>query len=431
MEKELLIEVKNMTKFFGPTQALKGVDMRFYRGEIRGLIGENGSGKSTVTSIIAGMQAASGGTMTYKGQSWKPENMVEAQKAGISMVLQEANTIPDCTVAENLLAGRFDEFSKFGFVSMKKANAEAEKMLLSFGITNIHAKDSINKLTFEDRKLIEIVRCVSDETEVFVVDETTTALSLEGRQILYKLIHELKEKGKCVIFISHDMDEILEQCTDLTVLRDGNIIGHLNREEMDAPDAVQRIRYMMVGREIGEAYYREDYDTSHSDEIALELKNVSFGPIKDFSLTLHKGEILGFGGLSGCGMHEVGRAAFGLEKLESGSVVRNGKEIKTCLQAIESGIGYISKNRDKEALILDGSIQDNIVLPLLPSLEHGTFINPASEKDRADKEIDSFRIKCGTGKQWVNTLSGGNKQKVSFAKWTARGSDYGLSYPRR
>lgn len=419
MEKELLIEVKNMTKFFGPTQALKGVDMRFYRGEIRGLIGENGSGKSTVTSIIAGMQAASGGTMTYKGQSWKPENMVEAQKAGISMVLQEANTIPDCTVAENLLAGRFDEFSKFGFVSMKKANAEAEKMLLSFGITNIHAKDSINKLTFEDRKLIEIVRCVSDETEVFVVDETTTALSLEGRQILYKL----KEKGKCVIFISHDMDEILEQCTDLTVLRDGNIIGHLNREEMDAPDAVQRIRYMMVGREIGEAYYREDYDTSHSDEIALELKNVSFGPIKDFSLTLHKGEILGFGGLSGCGMHEVGRAAFGLEKLESGSVVRNGKEIKTCLQAIESGIGYISKNRDKEALILDGSIQDNIVLPLLPSLEHGTFINPASEKDRADKEIDSFRIKCGTGKQWVNTLSGGNKQKVSFAKWTARGSE--------
>ena len=423
MEKELLIEVKNMTKFFGPTQALKGVDMRFYRGEIRGLIGENGSGKSTVTSIIAGMQAASGGTMTYKGQSWKPENMVEAQKAGISMVLQEANTIPDCTVAENLLAGRFDEFSKFGFVSMKKANAEAEKMLLSFGITNIHAKDSINKLTFEDRKLIEIVRCVSDETEVFVVDETTTALSLEGRQILYKLIHELKEKGKCVIFISHDMDEILEQCTDLTVLRDGNIIGHLNREEMDAPDAVQRIRYMMVGREIGEAYYREDYDTSHSDEIALELKNVSFGPIKDFSLTLHKGEILGFGGLSGCGMHEVGRAAFGLEKLESGSVVRNGKEIKTCLQAIESGIGYISKNRDEEALILDGSIQDNSVLPLLPSLEHGTFINPASEKDRADKEIDSFRIKCGTGKQWVNTLSGGNKQKVSFAKWTARGSE--------
>ena len=423
MEKELLIEVKNMTKFFGPTQALKGVDMRFYRGEIRGLIGENGSGKSTVTSIIAGMQAASGGTMTYKGQSWKPENMVEAQKAGISMVLQEANTIPDCTVAENLLAGRFDEFSKFGFVSMKKANAEAEKMLLSFGITNIHAKDSINKLTFEDRKLIEIVRCVSDETEVFVVDETTTALSLEGRQILYKLIHELKEKGKCVIFISHDMDEILEQCTDLTVLRDGNIIGHLNREEMDAPDAVQRIRYMMVGREIGEAYYREDYDTSHSDEIALELKNVSFGPIKDFSLTLHKGEILGFGGLSGCGMHEVGRAAFGLEKLESGSVVRNGKEIKTCLQAIESGIGYISKNRDKEALILDGSIQDNIVLPLLPSLEHGTFINPASEKDRADKEIDSFRIKCGTGKQWVNTLSGGNKQKVVLAKWLGKGSD--------
>lgn len=423
MEKELLIEVKDMNKFFGPTQALKQVNMKFYRGEIRGLIGENGSGKSTVTSIIAGMQEASSGEMFYKGQPWKPQNMVEAQKAGISMVLQEANTIPDCTVAENLLAGRLDEFTKYGFISMKKVNSEAQRMLQSFGITNIHAKDSINRLTFEDRKLIEIVRCVSDDTEVFVVDETTTALSLEGRRVLYKLIHDLKDKGKSVIFISHDMDEILEQCTDLTVLRDGNIIGDLDREEMDAPNAVQKIRYMMVGREIGEAYYREDYDISHSDEVALELKNLNFGPIRDFSLTLHKGEIVGFGGLSGCGMHEVGRAAFGLEKLDSGSVVRNGREIKNCQQAIESGIGYISKNRDKEALILEGSIQDNIVLPLIPSLDHGTFISPKAEKKRADREIEAFRIKCSNGKQWVNTLSGGNKQKVSFGKWTAKGSE--------
>lgn len=423
MEKELLIEVKNMDKNFGPTKALKQVNMKFYRGEIRGLIGENGSGKSTVTSIIAGMQQASNGEMFYKGQSWKPQNMVEAQKAGISMVLQEANTIPDCTVAENLLAGRFDEFSRLGFINMKKANEEAERMLKSFGIKNIHAKDSINRLTFEDRKLVEIVRCVSDETEVFVVDETTTALSLEGRQILYKLIHEMKDRGKSIIFISHDMDEILEQCTDLTVLRDGNIIGHLNREEMDAPDAVQKIRFMMVGREIGEAYYREDYDISHQDEVALEMKDISFGAIRNFSLTLHKGEIIGFGGLSGCGMHEIGRAAFGLEKLETGSVIRNGREIKSCLQAIESGIGYISKNRDKEALILEGSIQDNIVLPLLPSMEQATYISPGKEKQAANQEIDNFRIKCNNGKQWVNTLSGGNKQKVSFAKWTAKGSE--------
>ena len=423
MEKELLIEVKDMCKNFGPTKALKHVNMKFYRGEIRGLIGENGSGKSTVTSIIAGMQEATSGEMFYKGQTWKPSSMVDAQRHGISMVLQEANTIPGCTVAENLFAGRFDECSKFGFINMKEVNKRSQKMLEDFGIKGIKATDPIDRLTFEDRKLIEIVRCVTDDTELFVVDETTTALSLEGRKILYNLIHRMKDAGKSVIFISHDMDEILEQCTDLTVLRDGEIIGHLNREEMDAPGAVQKIRFMMVGREIGDAYYRDDYDISHQDEVALELDHISFGSIKNFSLKLHKGEIIGFGGLSGCGMHEIGRAAFGLEKLESGSVIRNGKEIKNPLQAINSGIGYISKNRDQEALILEGSIHDNIALPLLPELSHMTFINPREEKRRVDHEIKEFRIKCRDGKQWVNTLSGGNKQKVSFAKWTAKNSD--------
>ncbi|MBQ9198537.1 MAG: sugar ABC transporter ATP-binding protein [Clostridia bacterium] len=423
MSSEAVIEVKNLVKNFGPTRALRGVDVKFYKGEIRGLVGENGSGKSTITSIISGMQKATSGEMFYHGQPWDPDTMVEAQAKGISMVLQEANTIPDCTVAENIFAGRFDEFSRFGIVNMKKVTAAAQKMLDDFGISHIHAADSINKYGFEDRKLIEIVRCVSDETEVFVVDETTTALSLEGRNILYSLIHKMKDQGKSVIFISHDMDEILEQCSDLTVLRDGEIIGHLNRAEMDAPDAVQRIRYMMVGREIGEAYYREDYDTSHLPEVALELQDLSFGPIEHFSLKLHRGEIIGFGGLSGCGMHEIGRAAFGLEKLEGGKVIRNGKEITNCYQAINEGIGYISKNRDREALILEAAIGENIVLPSLPALSKGTFISPAAERKMANKEIESFRIKCNNGKQWVNTLSGGNKQKVSFGKWTAKGSD--------
>ena len=137
---------------------------------------------------------------------------------------------------------------------------------------------------------------------------------------------------------------------------------------MDEPDAVKKIRFLMVGREIGDAYYREDYDSSHRPEVALKLDHISLGPIKDFSLELHKGEIIGFGGLSGCGMHEIGRAAFGLEKLAEGHVYCGDKEIKSCLDAIENGIGYISKNRDTEALILEGSIAENIVLPSINAL---------------------------------------------------------------
>lgn len=424
MSREVLLEVRHMHKAFGPTIALKDVDITINRGEIRGLVGENGSGKSTIMSIASGMQPATRGEMTYLGKEWKPANMVEAQKAGISMILQEANTIPGVTVAQNIFAGREKEFSTMGVISMNKMYKAADEVLAKFGLSHIKGRDMIDRYTFEDRKLIELVRCVDDRTQILVVDETTTALSLEGREILYKLIHRMaEEENKAVVFVSHDMDEILEHCSVLTVLRDGDIVGELSGEEIHSLDAVKTIRYLMVGREIGEKYYREDYDTSHQDEVALELDNVSLGEIQNFSLKLHKGEIVGFGGLSGCGMHEIGRIAYGVEKLEGGRVVRNGKEIKTPLQAIESGVGYISKNRDSEALILEGSIQDNIVLPSLTALEKGVMIKPGDEKQLSDHEIDAFRIKCHSGKQYVNTLSGGNKQKVSFAKWTAKGSE--------
>lgn len=422
MEQNVVFRAKDLRKEFGPTIALKGVDIALLPGEIRGLVGENGSGKSTIMSIAAGMQPATAGQMEYLGKSWHPHTMIEAQRAGISMILQEANTISGVSVAQNIFAGREGEFAKLGLINMGKMYRAADELLQKFGITHIRGKDPIDIHTFEDRKLVELVRCVNDDTRILVVDETTTALSHTGREILYKLIHKMADEGKSIVFVSHDMDEILEQCTCLTVLRDGEIIGTLNREEMDAPGAIQKIRYMMVGREIGEKYYREDYDSSCSEKVALELKNVSFGAIRDFSLEIHEGEIVGIGGLSGCGMHEIGRAAYGLEKLRSGEVLRDGKSVTSCLKAIDMEIGYISKNRDTEALILNGPIQGNIVLPSLRSLSKATFISPKSERKMSDGEIDAFRIKCGGGKQYVNTLSGGNKQKVSFGKWTARKS---------
>ena len=423
MDNQTILVCKNIVKKFGPVNALNGVDFEVRRGEIRGLIGENGSGKSTLTSIMAGMQKATSGSMEYKGKIWNPDTMAYAQEQGVCMILQEAATIKGCTVAENIYAGRMSEFSRFGIISVRKMIKSAQELLDSFGIKNIKASDVIDRYSFEDRKMIEIVRAMSSEPEILIVDETTTALSFDARELFYGLIKKLTEKNKAVIFISHDMNEILEHCTDLTVLRDGDIIGHLNREEMNLPGAPEKIRFMMVGREIGDAYYRSDFDPSHENEIALEFENVSVGKIKDFSLKLHKGEIIGLGGLSGCGMRLIGRAAFGQEKLNDGKVMRNGNIIDSPLTAIRNGIGYISKDRDTEALILSASISENITLPSLDSLSEHTFIDPRKEKALVKKEVERYLIKCNSPRQTVSTLSGGNKQKVSFAKWTAKDSD--------
>lgn len=430
MKKDILFKVRHMHKVYGPTIALENVDFNLKRGEIRGLVGENGSGKSTIMSIASGMQPPTKGEMIYKGKEWRPDTMVEAQEAGISMILQEANTIPNVTVAQNIFSGHEKTFSKYGFFNLKKMTVEAQKSLDEFDISHIKAKDSINKYSYEDRKLIEIVRCVKDHTQILVVDETTTALSMEGRVILYRIMQKMAKDNKAVVFISHDMDEILEQCTVVTVLRDGEVIGDITNAEIMSlkkddriyNEILKKARYMMVGREIGEKYYREDYESTHSGKVIFEMKNVTVGQVKNFSLKIHAGEIVGFGGLSGCGMHEIGRAAFGIEKIQRGEVLFKGEQIKNPLTAIKKNMAYISKNRDTEALILEGSISDNISLPSLDDLVKHTFINPRDEKELVANQIDRFSIKCHGGKQWVRTLSGGNKQKVSFAKWTAKDS---------
>lgn len=420
---EVLLEVKNMCKNYGPIVALKNVDLKICRGEVHGLVGENGSGKSTITSIAAGMQPKTSGEMFFKGQSWNPDSMIEAQHNGMSMILQEANTIPGCTVAENIFAGKENEYSKFGFVDKKRMNKDADAVLDKFGIKHMRGKDPIDRYGFEDRKLIEIARAVTDDTEILVVDETTTALSLEGREILYKIVEDMVARNKAVIFISHDMDEILEKCNILTILRDGEIRGSITSEEIKRADAVGTIRQLMVGRDIGDKMFRTDYDASCEDEVVLEFKNVNGPNVKDFNLELRKGEIVGIGGLSGCGMHEVGRMAFGMEEVDKGHVKCRGKEVLSAKDAVEKKIGYISKNRDTEAVILQGPIENNIVLPSLSDLTKATFLSPKGKKKLAEEQIKLLEIKCQNGKQWVSTLSGGNKQKVSFAKWIAKGSE--------
>ena len=419
MNEEVILEAKQICKSFGSTVALDHVNFRLCRGDIRGLIGENGSGKSTLTSILSGAQKPDSGEMFYHGQPYAPHSMIEAQKDGVSMILQETGTISGLSVAQNIFIGAERDFARMGLVNSRAMVQAADNLFAEFGLPDFHGRDNVNQYSFEQRKLLEVVRALKHHPEVLVVDETTTALSHDGRQLLYKLVRKMAAEGRGVIFISHDLDEVLELCTVLSVLRDGQEVGELRKEEMDP----HTVRKMMVGREISDRYYREDYDSSCRKEVALSFRHACAGNIQDFNLEVNKGEIVGIGGLSGDGMHDVGRMAFGLTKLDSGIVEHDGKPVISPKDAIRRGIGYISKDRDRTALILSGSIQDNLVMPSLESLTHSTLIRPSDEKKLAQGAIKSLTIKCRSRKQLVRELSGGNKQKVSFGKWIAKGSD--------
>ena len=420
---EPILQMKNINKKFGSVIALKDVNLDVYPGEIRGLIGENGSGKSTISSIAAGMQKATSGDMYFKGAKWQPANMIDALKNGIGMIVQESGTIAGVTVAENIFLGEINQFkNKLGIINRKLLNEKATEAMKNIGVEDITGDMPIAALDFQTRKLVEIAKVVLKNPDILVIDETSTALSHDGRSIMYRLMQKLRDEGKAIIFISHDLEEIMEVCDTLTVLRDGNLIRTFTKDEFDA-DA---IRTSMIGRELQGDYYRSDFTPSHMDEVAMELTDVNLGDeLRNINLTLHKGEIVGVGGLSGCGMHALGKVMFGAAKPESGKVVLgNGKKIDNPHTAVKNKIGYVSKDRDVESLVLNASIKDNISVGGMDEYAIGGWlVTSKRESEYVQNQIDTLSIKCSSANQLTSQLSGGNKQKVVFGKWIGCGSE--------
>jgi len=421
MSGEVILRSNQIVKHFGQTHALNGISVELRRGEIIGLIGENGSGKSTFSSIISGVYPPTSGTLELKGQEYKPTDPLDAQKYGISMVTQEMGTLPGIRVADNIFLGREDQFTSCGIVRRKAMNKAAKEAMARIGITDIDPDAPIAKYSLEDRKLIEVVRAVYADPEIFIVDETTTALSQRGRDVIYDLVKKFRDENKTVVFISHDLEEIMTVCTSIIVLRDGDLIARLEKDEFEE----EKIKELMVGRKLTGSYYRDDYDGSHGDEVVLRAEGVyTAETLKDIHLELHKGEILGIGGLTDCGMHDLGKVLFGIEKPLIGKVfLGDGTQVTDTKVSIGHKVGYVSKNRDQEALILSASIMENITLPSLPMLKKAGLVFRRKEKKFTNAQVQNMSIKCREITQDVRDLSGGNKQKVVFGKWLGNESD--------
>ncbi len=417
----IILQAEHVSKSFGITRAVQDVSLSFDKGEIRGLIGENGSGKSTFVSMLCGIHSIDKGRFILNGDELKVRNQIEANRKGVSIIIQEMGTLSGLTVAENIFLGREDRFVKFGIKNTAAMNREASKLLQQYGFGRINATAMIDLYNFEDRKLIEIVKATYFGPKVVVIDETTTALSQAGREELYKNIKRIKEEGNTIIFISHDLTEVIDRTDTISVLRDGELIDTVKSSDVSEND----LKRLMVGRELGTHYYRTDYGQPVSNEVVLTVQDVSVpGEIEDISFKLHKGEILGIGGLSECGMHELGKAIFAASYGRSGKVtLANGTAVNSISSAIRHNIAYASKDRDNESLVVNNSIRDNICLPSIDELAKNKIIRDKKLNQFAEKNARMISVKMTGIDQFVSDLSGGNKQKVVLARWLGKNSD--------
>lgn len=424
MDDGVVLSCKGICKDFGITKALVNVDFAVRRGRIHGLVGENGSGKSTLAAIISGIHKPTAGAMEFMGAAWSPKSSLDALNGGVGIIVQEAGTIPALTVAQNIFLGAENRFRKGVVIDRRAMNEAATRILRDIGHTKIEGGMTLRELSVSDRKIVEIARAYYSIPKIFIVDETTNALSLDNRELLFKLIHRIADEGESVLIISHNIEELMEHCDSITILKDGVLVATLEREQFEE----KTIKSLMIGRELIGNYYRGDND-KYGDEIVMRADRITtLSQVTNVSLELHRGEILGIGGLSDCGMHFLGRALCGEEPLATGAVtvVKEGGNVKIdrIETAVKNGVAYLSYDRDGEMLADNASIHDNIAISGVDvNRALRVFISAAKERLYVKKQVDSLKVKCNSAWELITSLSGGNKQKVGFAKWLAKDPD--------
>ena len=413
-----VLAMRGITKTFPGVRALSNVDLDVLPGEVHALMGENGAGKSTLMKIVSGVYQPDAGSIRIAGQPIEFAHPQQAQSSGVSIIHQEFNLLPERTVAQNIFLGR--EPGSTWHVDNGAMEAATQRLLESLGMHGSISPGSIvGRLSVAQQQTIEIAKALSFDARIVVMDEPTASLSPTEVDALFRLVRSLQDRGIAFVYISHRIDEVMDLSQRITVLKDGQLVGTVDTKETTPSQLVS----MMVGRELA-SYYPDKATASEAGEPVLTIEHGANGRLREISLSVRRGEVVGVAGLEGAGRTELARAIFGVEPFLSGSMALDGKAVRITRpqQAIRSGIGFLTEDRKSEGLILPQNVRDNALLALrsIRRLVGGSTSggSPSDVIARAQR-VD---LRASGLDQEVRFLSGGNQQKVVLMKWLATGA---------
>ncbi|NJC86582.1 sugar ABC transporter ATP-binding protein [Planosporangium mesophilum] len=403
-------------KSFNGVPVLHGVDFDLRRGEVHALLGENGAGKSTLMKILQGVYAPDGGEVRVDGRHVRLGSTHDARAAGIGMVFQEFSLVPTLSVARNVFLAR-EPRGRFGLVDDGEVVRRTRAVFAQMGV-DVDPRATVGSLSTAYWQLTEIAKALAQNARVLIMDEPTASLARHEAEALFALVDRLKAAGISVIYISHRMEEVYRVADRVTVLRDGRRVVTAPLADVTPAQLIEHI----IGRRMENAFAWRERTVDRSGTPVLELRELSAGPrVRGVSLTLHRGEVLGLAGLMGSGRTELARALFGIDRARAGQVLVDGRpvDLTSPRAAMAAGIALIPEDRREQGLVLDHSVRDNLLLPLLPGLSRGPLLNDRRGSETARSLIDRLRIRVANAGRPVRLLSGGNQQKVVIAKWLA------------
>ncbi|MCD7946967.1 MAG: sugar ABC transporter ATP-binding protein [Oscillospiraceae bacterium] len=410
MSEQYILRMEGIKKAFPGVQALNGVSFYLKPGEIHALMGANGAGKSTLMKVLVGVFAPDEGEIYLNDKPVHIKSIAQAHAMGVNMVFQELNILPHLSVLENIFLS--NETTHAGFYDWKSMRKRAQEILDSIEL-DVDLDAQVRTLSPAKQQMVEIARALATETKIIIFDEPTSSLTIKEVEQLYKIMGDLKKRGIAMVYISHRLEEIYRICERLTLMRDGEWVF---TDEI-ANISNERLVSGIIGRKAEEQYPAH---TPHIGETIFEAQNItSHGRFEDVSFQVRKGEILGFAGLAGAGRTEIAKTIFGIYPLHKGEMYLNGKQIspKSPAKAVKNGIAYVSEDRKIEGILPVRSVRENTALSSLSSRMRGPFINKKAEIASVSKQIDALHTKTPSIEQQIQSLSGGNQQKVCLARW--------------